>query len=141
MTQVNDDFIPLLSPGRYEVCYEFHEGVELFRRPKLVIWFRVLDMGVHFGKRIPRYYNIKRVIGRRGAGARFQAGRSSNFIREYARLFPNRIVRLDRIPMEPFKGARLIVDVRTVVQDREQMDLAPSLHYSVVDRLVEVAQT
>jgi len=141
VTQVNDDFIPLLSPGRYEVCYEFHEAVELFRRPKLVIWFRVLDLGAHFGKLVPRYYNVRRVIGRRGKGARFQAGRSSNFVREYARLFPNRIARLDRIPMDPFREARLIVEVRTVVQDREQEELPPSLLYSVVDRLVKVAPT
>ncbi len=139
MAQVNDELIPLLKPGRYELCYEFHEAVQLFRQPKLVIWFRVLDMGEHFGKFIPRYYNIKRTIGKKGRGGMFKAGRSSNFVREYARLFPNRISRLDRIPMEPFKGKRLIAEVRTVTRDREQEDLAASLHYSVVDRLLGVA--
>lgn len=139
MNHVYDDFLPLLTPGRYEVCYEFHETVLLFRQPKLVLWFRVVEMGEYFEKVIPRYYNIKRTIGKPGRGGRFQAGRSSDFVREYANAFSNRIVRLDRIAMEPFKGALLAARVRTVKKDRKQDDLAASLHYSVVEALLGVA--
>ena len=137
---ISSDFIPYVPPGTYTVSYVRHETVMLFRTPKLVIWFRIVDMGQHFGKSIPRYYNVRRIIRKLGKHGGFQAGRSSDFVREYASIFPDRITRLDRIAMQPFQTALIRAVVRTVTRDRSQRDLATTLHYSVIERLVGVSK-
>ena len=133
---IGSGFIAHVPPGTYTVSCIRHETAKLFRTPKLVIWFRIVDMGPHFGKAIPRYYNIKRAIGKLGKHGGFQAGRSSDFVREYAAIFPDRITRLDRIAMQPFQTALIRAAVRTVTRDRSQRELATTLHYSVIERLI-----
>ena len=135
-SDIGSDFIPHVPPGTYTVAYIRHETAKLFRTPKLVVWFRIVDMGQHFGKAIPRYYNIKRAIGKLGKHGGFHAGRSSDFVREYASIFPDRITRLDRIAMQPFQTAMIRAAVRTVTRDRSQRELATTLHYSVIERLI-----
>lgn len=134
----SEDFIPYVEPGVYKLAYVRHETARLFRQTKLVIWFRIVDMGEDFGRTIPRYYNVKRFRGKTGKNGAFVAGRSSDFIREYARLFPNPIHRLDRVAMEPFKKNILVGNARTVTKDREQRDLAKTLRYSVVGSLTGI---
>ena len=134
----NDGLLPLVPGGIYTLTYLYHETGKVFRSPKLTIWFKITDFGPYFGKVVPRYYNIRRLSGKPGKDGRFVVGRSQDFLREYARLFPNPINRLDRISMSPFENKLIKACIREVKRDYRQRELAPPLQYSVVDELIRV---
>lgn len=130
----------LVPPGIYDVGFCAFSTFVLFGRAgKLNLQFKILTMGEHFEKRISRYYNVTRVIGRPGVNGRFKVGFSSDFIREYAKLFPvpNR---LDRIPMSAFEKHIFAARVRTVEKGAQQEQIPDSLRYSVISELIEVKQ-
>lgn len=130
----------LVPPGTYDVSYIGFSTFILFgRASKLNVQFKILTMGEHFEKRISRYYNITRLIGRPGIGGRFKVGFSSDFLREYAKLFPvpNR---LDRIPMSAFEKHIFTAKVRTVEKGSQQEDIPESLRYSVISELIGIKQ-
>jgi hypothetical protein len=130
----------LIPPGEYQFGFDYHETALMFgRAPKLVLWFRVLTMGEHFERRIPRYYNVTRIIGRPARRGRFKVGHSSSFVREYLRLFST-TNRLDRIPMSRFEQHIIVGKVRTVRTGGDQKRIPESLQYSVIDELVRIEQ-
>jgi hypothetical protein len=59
------------------------------KQPKLVPMFRVISPGEYFGLLIPGYYNVSKLIGKQGRNGRFKAAKRSNFVRDFARIFPN----------------------------------------------------
>lgn len=133
-----DDFIPHVQDGVYTLTYVCHETGTFFKSAqKVVIWFRVVDLGDNFGKIIPRYYNVKRFKGKKGLNGGFVPGRSSDFIREYCTLFNNPINRLDRLPMTPFENVLIRGKTRTVTRSGNQKNLPKSLYYSVIDELID----
>jgi len=107
----------LVPPGEYELRFEHHETLVLFgRASKLVLWFTVISMGPYFDSvRLARFYNVKRIIGRPQRNGRFKVGFGSDFLREYARLFPAPH-RLDRIPMSEFSRHIVVGRARTVTR-------------------------
>lgn len=127
-----------IPPGDYQLRFSHHETKLIFQRPKLFLWFTVLDYGEHFGVKIARYYGLRRLIGKQGKGGRFAVGWKSDYLREYARLF-GKPHRFDRIPMEPFKRVVIVGRVRTVTKGHDQREIAPDLHYSVVDELLRIS--
>ena len=108
------------------------------RAPKLTLWFTITDPGEGFGKRVARYYNVQKLIGKRGIGGQFKAGLRSDFIREYVHLFNEIPRRLDRIPMTRFEKHVFRGTLRTVRTDHRQRELHQLLQYSVVSDLLEV---
>ena len=127
----------LIPPGKYTLRFEFHETKFIFSRPKLFLWFSVLDCGDYFGTKLARYYGARRLIGRSGKHARFAVGWKSDFLREYATLFgaPSR---LDRIAMTPFEKVTMLGRVRTVEKGHDQRVIAEGLRYSVIEELLRV---
>ena len=127
----------LIPTGKYTLCFEYHETKFIFSRPKLFLWFKVLDYGDHFGTKLARDYGARRLIGRSGKHARFAVGWKSDFLREYAALFgaPHR---LDRIAMTPFERVTLQGKVRTVEKGHAQRVIAQGLRYSVIEELLRV---
>lgn len=133
------ELIPYVEPGEYEMVYVGHETALFFgKSPKATFWFRIVEMGDHFGKVIPRFYNVKRFKGKPGRNGQFVPGRSSDFIREFCTLFPDPITRLDRLPITRFKNAVLTGKVRVTRKDHRQKDLPGPLAYSVIDELLGV---
>lgn len=130
----------LVTPGVYELRFDYHETMVLFgRASKLVLWFTVISMGPYFDcVRLPRFYNVKRIIGRPQRNGRFKVGFGSDFIREYARLFPAP-GRLDRIPMSAFSSHIILGRARTVIRGSDQSDIPEMLQYSVLDELTGIA--
>ena len=123
----------------YSVAFVQYTTGHVFGRPKLCLWFRVVDQGPHFDARLPKYYGLKE-CGRKGRmrnGGRFIVGRRSNFVADYDRIFrlPSR---LDRLSLEPFRSNLLKAQTRTVSQDYQQKALSEPLTYSVIDRLWRV---
>ena len=136
---LDEELMPLVPPGVYTAAYVKHETRQFFGSSyKAVFWFRIVDMGSSFGVTLARYYNVKKLTGKPSVGGKFIPGRSSDFIREYCRLFPVRIKRLDRIALTKFKEVLIKVRVRTTTRDRRQRSLPGPLTYSVVEELVGV---
>lgn len=135
------ELLPFVPAGVYSLVYIAHETHKFFNRScKAVFWFRITDYGEHFGKVIPRYYNVKRLVGKPGRSGQFVPGRSSDFLREFCRVSTARIVRLDRLPLTDFQRVQIRARVRVVSQDAKQRELPDALRYSVVDELIGLEQ-
>lgn len=132
----------LVPPGVYELRFDWHETAVMFgRAPKLVLWFTIISFGPYFDiVKLPRFYNIRKVIGRPARNGRFKAGHKSNFCREYYRLF-RPPTRLDRIPMTPFERHIILGRVRTVTKGSDQKEIPDGLQYSVLEELVGIKPT
>jgi len=128
----------LVPPGVYDVGFCGFSTFILFgRASKLNLQFKILTMGEHFEQRVSRYYNIARLIGRPGVNGRFKVGFSSDFLRDYARLFPVPS-RLDRIPMSNFERHIFTARVRTVEKGSQQESIPDGLRYSVISELIGI---
>ena len=130
----------LVPPGTYDVSFCGFSTFVLFgRASKLNVQFKIMTMGEHFEKRVSRYYNVTRLIGRPGPNGRFKVGFTSDFLRDYARLFPvpNR---LDRIPMSSFERHIFAAKVRTVDKGAQQEAIPDALRYSVIAELIGIKQ-
>lgn len=117
----------LIPPGEYEMKYALHRIERRFNRGALEIYFNVLDYD-HVA--LPRYYKIT-LLGKH----RFRVGRGSDLVRDFHRVFPARIKRLDRIPLHWLKDVRLMGTIGTVTHDHEGKSLADETQYSVVREL------
>lgn len=131
--------LPLLKPGTYEAAFDTWETLRLFggRAQKLVLWFIVLDAG-HMGARLPRYYNVKQIIGKPRRRGQFKSGPKSAFLRDYYRLhgLPQR---KDRISVSRFSNQRYRIKIRTVKEGADQQGIHEGLQYSVIEQ-IEVAK-
>ena len=130
-----DRDLALVPDGEYELCYQYHETWKYQGKyPKVVFWFKIVSIGEHFEKLLPRYFNVRRIIGKPSKNGRFVPGRSSDFLLEYCNLFPRRFSRLDRIPLSLLENELILATTRTVTTNREQRNLPDLLKYSVIDR-------
>lgn len=133
--EVVGDVPALIPPGKYELALDHWKTSRLFgRAPKLALWFRVVQQGIHFGAMVPRYYNVVGLKGQVGRGGRFKASHGGDLAREYARLLalPGRF---DRFNLQALKSHVVVGHVSTVTADAKQRALAPASHYSVVRQL------
>lgn len=132
----------LIPPGVYELRFDHHETAVMFgRAPKLVLWFTVVSFGPYFDTvKLPRFYNVRRLIGRPSRSGRFKTGFKSNFLREYCRLF-RAPTRLDRIAMSEFSRHIILGRARTVTQGSDQAAIPEGLQYSVLEELTGIKPT
>jgi hypothetical protein len=93
-------------------------------------------MGEYFQTSLARYYHVK-AIGKKGL---FKAGWHSDLVREYARVLGERPRRRDRIPITRYRGLYILGRVYTVVTNRKQRQLPPSVQYSVVGESLKIKQ-
>ena len=133
-TDIGGDDSPLIPEGKYELAFvDYSTWIFLGKQPKAVIRFRIVDPGEYFGLIIPAYYNVERIIGKRGRNGRFKSTKRSNLVRDYYRVFPkDPLMRLDRIPLSKLKTIIVIGTVKTVTQDLNQREIPGVVQYSVV---------
>jgi hypothetical protein len=130
---------PLIPPGNYQLKFESWATCIMWgKQAKLIAWFSVTDFGDHFGVRLPRYYNVKRLIGKAGNNGRFKAAWNCDLVREYATLLPMPS-RLDRLYLDHLQPLLITGMVNTVTRTAEQEDWPNSLRYSVVRKLLKTA--
>ena len=141
---VEEELMAHVKPGIYTLGYVKHETRSFFGSSvKAVFWFRVVDQGEHFGKLLPRYYNVKLPSNRKvklGRNGKFVPGRNSDFLREFCRLFPSKFKRRDQIPLSAFKSVLIKGKVRTTSKDYKQRTIAEPIRYSVIAELLEVEE-
>ena len=131
------DDSPLIPEGIYELGYvDYSTWVFMGRQPKVIIRFRVIDPGDYFGLVIPAYYNVTRIIGKRGRNGGFKGNKRSNLVRDFYRVFPNQVLtRLDRIPLSKLGTVVIRGSVETVKQGFDQRAIPEPVQYSIVRRI------
>lgn len=139
--QVADDLPPLVSPGPYELMLGDFYTALMFqgRAPKLILNFTIVSPGKHYGTKVPRYYNVSKIIGKPQKGGRFKVGKKGDFLREYLTLFHYDGGRLDRLPMSRFQGVVILGQVETVKFARGK-NIPKPLQYSKVSNLIRVVE-
>lgn len=131
-----DEKPPILAEGLYELAYSHYETATLFngRRPKLIVWFRIATT---LNVLLPRYYNVKALVGKPGRDGRFKTGWRTDLVREYTNLL-GAPQRLDRIYWRQLESCIVTGRVRTVDTDFRQRKIHRDLRYSVIAELVSV---
>jgi hypothetical protein len=114
-----------LKPGTYSAIYVAHQGMHVFRSPKLRVDFRLLE---HLGLVLPRWYHVT------GYKHRVSAPVHSDLVREVSAVLNVR-VRHDRIPVASLAEIPVRVTVATVKRDQRQNELAEVNQYSVISRV------
>ncbi len=130
---------PLIQPGVYDFRFDYYETKVLFgRAPKLILWLTVVSFGEYFDcVRLPRYYNVSKLMEKPRKWGRFKVGFKSDFLREYATLFPMPL-RMDRIPMSAFENVIVAGKVSTVSSGSKQELIPSALQYSKIGQLVSL---
>ena len=134
-THFDADKPVLIKPGIYElVLSRTWKGYLYGRAPKLLLVFRIVTEGPHYGYHLYRCYNIKGLTKRKEL---IPKGWHSELVMEYSRLFgvPKR---LRDIGVRQFKNKVFIGRVRTVEKDYKQRARPDDMKYSVIDELMEV---
>ena len=133
-----DSELVLLPPGKYHLRFiDWFTVLYMRKQPKVELRFVVVEHGEHCGKRLSRWCNVKELIGKPRRRGRFKVGRSSDLLRDYARLVGGRF-RLDRMALSTLEPLTLVGQVETVERDRQQRDIPASVRYSTI-RSLELA--
>ena len=114
-----------VSPADHMALYAGHQGMLLFRTPKVRVDFTLL---AHPGIVLSRWYRVSDY-----RAGRVRAGRHSDIVRELSCVADQRI-RSDRIAVTLLERIRVLVRVRDVVRDHRQHELA--VRYSVIERVL-----
>ena len=137
---VEDDLPPRIPSREYEVqMKKFKTAIMFGKAAKLIIDFVIVEQCDYFGLVLPKYYNVKRLIGRPQEGGRFKVGATGDFARDYFRLLQVGHRRLDRLPMSVMEGVTFLVKVSTVKRARDR-DIPEALQYSKIERLIKVVE-
>jgi hypothetical protein len=133
--------LPPSAANSEPLSFDGYETRILFgRASKLILWFTIITFGPYFDLvKLPRYYNVTRIIGKQQRNGRFKVGFRSDFLREYGRLFRHP-TRLDRITMSPFERHIIIGRVRTVTVGHDQKKIPEFLQYSVLEELTGIRE-
>lgn len=128
----------LIPPGEYQLALSHWTTYRLFgRAPKLALWFKVVDMGPHFGALLARHYNVRALKGKPGRHGGFKAAPGCDLVRDYARLL-SLPARFDRFNLQALKSRIALGRVDTVKTTARQQELAPAVRYSVVRELLRL---
>lgn len=137
---ISGELPELIKPDEYDMTL-INYRTELFfgKAPKLVMFFKILELGEAFELILPKYYNVLEIMDKPGKKVAFKAGRSSDFLRDFSTLFPHvNIRRLDRFPISYFQGVIIRGVVTTVTHDAKQRLIPKSLQYSKVSKLLRI---
>lgn len=136
--EIEGEPLALIPPGDYQVQFVgWWTGIMFARQPKVGLTFKIVQPGAHFGVKITRWYNARRLIGKHGKSGRFKIGRRSDFLADYARLF-GMPTRTDRFSFTRLERLILLVRVDTVGINHRQRQINEKLQYSVVRELLHV---
>ncbi len=129
-----------IPKGNYSACL-IDASTRLFffgRSPKVVLTFRILDMGPYFGKKVRGFYAVKRIKGKPRCNGRFEAGPRSRLLRDISKLIDSRPP-TDYVPERIIEATIFEIEVR-LVDTVSGEKLTESMQYAVVDRIVRRLQ-
>ena len=127
----------LVPEGEYELRYVDFETADYFGKPRVVVYFAIIEPDDYAGLPIERFYYVKKLIGPPQRFGKYKAKPRGNLIREFKRI-AGRAGRLDRISFKRFRDLRIIAEVQTVRRDYQRQPLDEDDYYSRIARLVKV---
>lgn len=129
-----------IPKGNYSACL-IDASTKVFyfgRSPKIVLTFRILDMGPYFGKTVRGFYAVRRIKGKPRRNGTFEAGPRSRLLRDISKLIDSRPP-TDHIPTNIIEAAVFDIEIRRV--DRANGEaLSDSMQYAVVDRIIRKSE-
>ena len=128
----------LVPEGKYKVRYCFYETQVCFGAPKASVHFSIVNHDKYSGTPIARHYTVNGLSGPARRFGDFDV-RSPNCrqVREFGRVSGDP-ERLDRISYASFNDKRILVRVRTVINDSSGNLLGDDEMYSVVAEIIGV---
>ncbi len=129
-----------IPKGNYSACL-IDASTKLFyfgRSPKVVLTFRILDLGPYFEKLVRGFYAVKRIKGKPRSNGTFEAGPRSRLLRDISKLIDSRPP-TDHVPERIIEAAIFEIEVR-LVDTVSGEKLTESMQYAVVDRIVRRLQ-
>ena len=136
----DNDWLPSIPDGNYQLRFDYYEtAIHFGKACKVILHFRVLDVGKFFETKLCRYYTVERLIGKPGRNGRFKIkGQTSCLITEFLNCHPDADIpkRLDRLPMSCWKGKIVMGFVSTVTQNSHQKRLHEIQRYSRIKELL-----
>jgi hypothetical protein len=136
--EIDEESHVRVPAGTYNVALiDWWTGVMFGKSKKLALTFQIVDMGDYFGKKLVRWYNVKRHIGATGRHGNFKPSRGSAFMSDYVRMvgMPSRI---DRPSLTKLFNVLIKAEVATVKRDYEQNTILEPLRYSVIRKLIHI---
>jgi hypothetical protein len=131
-----EGFRPLLPEGIWlEAKLTGHDTAFIFRAPKVILQFSIVQPGEFFGLRLFRAFRVKRLNGRPGPNGRFVLGARSDLYTVLTKLLDIK-VRADRVSLQALKQMLFRVKTRTVRKNHEQKATPEVLCYSTIDEIV-----
>ena len=129
-----------IPKGTYSACL-IDASTKVFffgRSPKVVLTFRILDMGSYFGKEVRGFYAVKRIKGKPRRNGTFEVGPRSRLLRDLSKLIDSRPP-TDHVPESIIDAGISEIEVRLVdVVSGEK--LTESMQYAVVERIIRRLQ-
>lgn len=129
-----------IPKGTYSACL-IDASTKVFffgRSPKVVLTFRILDMGPYFGKLVRGFYAVKRIKGKPRRNGTFEVGPRSRLLRDLSKLIDSRPP-TDHVPESIIDAGISEIEVRLVdVVSGEK--LTESMQYAVVERIIRRLQ-
>ncbi len=121
--------LPRVPEGDYTVAYVKHEYKTMFAgQPKLILTFRIIEMGEYFGTEVQRFYNVRRLA------KSYRPLPKADLTREMQNVFGVRS--LDGISiLKELKKSELIVEIRDVKTSSRQEELTDLNSYSLVAKV------
>ena len=129
-----------LPKGNYSACI-VDASTKLFffgRSPKVVLTFRILDLGPYFEMLVRGFYAVKRIKGKPRRHGTFEAGPRSRLLPDISKLIDSRPP-TDHVPERIIEAAIFEIEVR-IVDTVSGEKLTESMQYAVVDRIVRRLQ-
>jgi len=133
-----DDSI-LIKEGAYEAVLISWETVIMFGKPKVEMYFKIIEFGDHLDKKFSGYYYVKRHKGKPGKKGKFIAKSSGDLLEQWYKVFPESSrLRPDRIPMQKLLNKPVKVKIKTVKLNYKGKPLPKQMYYSKVDEILPI---
>lgn len=129
-----DEEYPLIPNGVYSLGFDGYYTRRLHNTGKLQIDFRVQDMGLYFGKKVSRYFNVS-TQGKPRKNGGFKVTKAHDAWLELSRVLV--FNRGDRIPIHNLNNCLIRAKVRAVTRNAKQKERNEQSQYSVVDEILE----
>lgn len=135
VNDIRNSYFVRIPCGEYEAVLSDYYSCNICGTDKVVFLFTIVDFGDYHNVIIPRFYSVKRLIGKKGMNGRFVAKVSpqSAFIKDYFQMYPTAPkLRPDRVPMSLLQESAYVITVGDVGKNNKQVEHIEQVKYSVV---------
>ncbi len=134
--EITDGFFPLIPEGEYESVMTDWYTANISGNDKVILLFTIIDFGEYQNVIVPRFYAVKRVIGKHGFNGKFIAKPRGAFADDYFMMRPDAPrLRKDQIPMTTLQDKPMLITVGDVIKNSKQKQHSEQQKYSVVRKV------